>query len=97
MPVCPCVYLNYSFVGPFLSTVLKEIILLSPVIPWALESWAEYEIRVFAKNGDVKKYANTEHALCVLNHRGDLDWIIGWVFIERIGMLGVRHISQLVG
>ena len=52
---------------------------------------------MFTKNGEVKKYGNTEHALCVLNHRGDLDWMIGWVFIERIGMLGVRRISQLEG
>lgn len=66
----------------------------SAVIPWAVESWAEYEIRVFAKEGVVEKYANTEHALCVLNHRGDLDWMIGWVFIERIGMLGVSCLLQ---
>ena len=44
---------------------------------------------MFAKEGDLEKYANTEHALCVLNHRGDLDWMIGWVLIERAGMLGV--------
>ena len=59
------------------------------VIPWALESWAEYDIKVYAKEGDLEKYGNSEHALCVLNHRGDLDWMIGWVLIERMGMLGV--------
>ena len=96
MCVCVCVMcVSYHLIETFLRTVIKWF--LPPVIPWALESWAEYEIRVFAKNGDVKKYANTEHALCVLNHRGDLDWMIGWVFIERIGMLGVRRISQLEG
>ena len=62
---------------------------MQTVLPWALESWAEYDIKIFAKEGDVDKYANTEHALCVLNHRGDLDWMIGWVLIERAGMLGV--------
>lgn len=62
------------------------------VLPWALESWAEYDIKVFAKDGDLEKYANSEHALCVLNHRGDLDWMIGWVLTERIGMLGVSVI-----
>lgn len=63
------------------------------VLPWALESWAEYDIKVFAKEGDLEKYANSEHALCVLNHRGDLDWMIGWVLIERMGMLGVSLID----
>ncbi len=70
---------------------------MSPVIPWALESWAEYDIRVFAKEGLFETFANQEHALCILNHRGDLDWMIGWVFIERSGMLGVSHkLSVLV-
>ena len=44
---------------------------------------------MFANEGGIEKYANSEHALCVLNHRGDLDWMIGWVLIERVGMLGV--------
>ena len=48
---------------------------------------------MYAKEGDIEKFANSEHALCVLNHRGDLDWMIGWVLIERIGMLGVSVIS----
>ena len=44
----------------------------------------------------VEKYANSEHALCVLNHRGDLDWMIGWVLIERIGMLGVSSVEIML-
>ena len=47
---------------------------------------------MYAKEGDLEKYANSEHALCVLNHRGDLDWMIGWVLIERMGMLGVSPV-----
>ena len=42
----------------------------------------------------IKKYQNSEHAICVLNHRGDLDWMIGWVMIERAGMLGVSLCSH---
>jgi len=53
-----------------------------------MQRWANYDIRVFAKEALVHTYANTEHALCVLNHHGDLDWMIGWCLIERIGMLG---------
>ena len=62
------------------------------VIPWALQSWANYDIRVFAKDLDIHMYADTEHALCLLNHRGDLDWMIGWCLIERLGMLGVSGV-----
>ena len=30
-----------------------------------------------------------ESALCVINHRGDLEWMAGFCLIDRIGMLGV--------
>ncbi len=59
------------------------------VLPWTLESWAEYDIRGFGQEDLVSRYANKEHALVLLNHRGDLDWMIGWVMIDRLGMLGV--------
>ena len=79
-----------SILSPSLSLTPSPLSLSAhTVLPWALESWAEYDIKIFAKEGDLEKYANSEHALCVLNHRGDLDWMIGWVLIERIGMLGV--------
>ena len=61
------------------------------VFPWALESWASYNIKVYG-DPDSTKYRNIEHAFCVINHRGDLDWMIGWVLIERIGMLGVSNV-----
>ena len=67
-------------------------------MPWTLESWAEYDIRVFTDpTHDAEatyKCINTEHALVVLNHRGDLDWMIGWVIIDRMGMLGVRESTK---
>ena len=62
-----------------------------PAFPWALETWAGYTVTVYGDSDVIKKYSNTEHAFCVLNHRGDLDWMIGWILIERIGMLGVSH------
>ncbi len=58
------------------------------VIPWAVECWAGYKIRVFYEE-QLLKHVNTEHALCVMNHSGDLDWMIGWCIIDRLGMLGV--------
>ena len=61
------------------------------MIPWAVQTWAKYEINVYSEDTMIANYKNKEHALCVLNHRGDLDWMIGWCLIERIGMLGVSE------
>ncbi|KAL5457641.1 hypothetical protein EMCRGX_G034924 [Ephydatia muelleri] len=58
------------------------------ILPWSLQSWANYDIRVFGSQEDLDRYANKEHALCLLNHHGDLDWMIGWCLVERLGMLG---------
>ena len=61
------------------------------MIPWSLQNWAKYEIKTYSEDSMVANYKK-EHALCVLNHRGDLDWMIGWCLIERIGMLGVSEL-----
>ncbi|CAA7048478.1 unnamed protein product [Microthlaspi erraticum] len=29
-----------------------------------------------------------EHALVICNHRSDIDWLIGWVMAQRVGVLG---------
>jgi lysophosphatidic acid acyltransferase/lysophosphatidylinositol acyltransferase len=64
------------------------VVSVRAVLPFAVESWADYRIRFFMDGDGFKKYQNSEHALVLLNHRGDLDWMIGWVLIERSGMLG---------
>ena len=64
---------------------------LSPaVVPWAVQRWANYTIRLYTPEENPEGIANTEHAVVVLNHPGDLDWMIGWSVIDRFGMLGVR-------
>ena len=75
--------------------LLLSIILLLLVIPWALESWAKYDIRVFDRDNHINDFANTEHGLCVMNHRGDLDWMIGWCIIDRFRMLGVSDWEKI--
>lgn len=33
-------------------------------------------------------FAGTEHALLVMNHAYETDWLFGWLFTEKIGVLG---------
>ena len=61
------------------------------MIPWVIESWANYDIALFTDIPDPSELANSEHAIVVMNHRGDLDWMVGWVVINQIGMLGVSE------
>ena len=85
-----CVWPKLEISGNLVQSCLPYLRFSPPtVLPWAMQRWANYDIRLFAKEALVHTYANKEHALCVLNHHGDLDWMIGWCLIERIGMLGV--------
>ncbi|CAI5499067.1 unnamed protein product [Closterium sp. Naga37s-1] len=54
---------------------------------WLIEWWGRVEVRLY---GDPKDHAyyGKESALCVSNHRSDVDWAIGWVFCQRCGCLG---------
>lgn len=65
------------------------------MIPWALESWANYKIDIYSDIKNAESFANKESAIVVLNHPGDLDWMVGWAVINRIGMLGVSQLSFL--
>ena len=69
------------------------------VIPWALESWANYTIDTYVDENmsDPQSLANTEHAIVTMNHPGDLDWMVGWVVINRVGMLGVSAAVVTMG
>ena len=68
-----------------------ERILFPAVIPWVLESWANYKIEAFVDENvkDMDEVVDKEHAIVLMNHPGDLDWMVGWVIINRFGMLGV--------
>ena len=31
-----------------------------------------------------------EHAIVVMNHKYDIDWLMGWIMADRHGVLGVN-------
>lgn len=52
------------------------------------EWWSCSDVEVYIDQDDLKKYFGNEHALLVLNHTFDVDWLIGWIFCERVRVLG---------
>ena len=53
------------------------------------EWWSGTDVQLYIDRNDFEKYYGKEHACLVMNHRYDVDWIVGWVFCERIRVLGV--------
>uniref|UniRef100_A0A1B6DHQ2 Phospholipid/glycerol acyltransferase domain-containing protein n=1 Tax=Clastoptera arizonana TaxID=38151 RepID=A0A1B6DHQ2_9HEMI len=52
------------------------------------EWWSKSDVYIYIDKDDFKKYYGKEHAYLVMNHRYDIDWLMGWVFCERLGVLG---------
>lgn len=51
------------------------------------EWWSGSHVKVYISKEDLEK-AGTEHALLVMNHSYETDWLFGWMFCEKIGVLG---------
>lgn len=58
--------------------------------------WSGSECELYIDPSDLP-YISNEHALVIMNHKYDIDWLMGWIIIERFGMLGVRTRSVQLG
>ncbi|KAJ4882132.1 1-acyl-sn-glycerol-3-phosphate acyltransferase 3 [Raphanus sativus] len=54
---------------------------------WLFDWWACIKINLYA-DAETLELLGKEHALVLCNHRGDIDWLIGWVTAQRSGCLG---------
>ncbi|CAB0045171.1 unnamed protein product [Trichogramma brassicae] len=52
------------------------------------EWWAGADIILYIDKKDFDKYYGHEHGYLLMNHSYEIDWLIGWVFCERIKVLG---------
>ncbi|TMW49230.1 hypothetical protein DOY81_005685 [Sarcophaga bullata] len=45
-------------------------------------------MKVYMDAEDEKKYAGKEHVLLMMNHSYEIDWLAGWMFTEKMQVLG---------
>ncbi|XP_037906564.1 1-acyl-sn-glycerol-3-phosphate acyltransferase gamma-like [Hermetia illucens] len=50
--------------------------------------WSNSKLYVYADEDVMKKYAGHEHVLLLMNHTYEIDWLMGWVLCEKVGVLG---------
>ncbi|VVC31726.1 Acyltransferase, C-terminal domain,Phospholipid/glycerol acyltransferase [Cinara cedri] len=50
--------------------------------------WADVQFYFYADKADFNEYFGKEHAIFILNHKYEIDWLSAWVINERIGTLG---------
>ncbi|CAG5099677.1 Similar to AGPAT3: 1-acyl-sn-glycerol-3-phosphate acyltransferase gamma (Homo sapiens) [Cotesia congregata] len=52
------------------------------------EWWSGTELTIYIDKNDFDKYYGKEHGYLLMNHSYEIDWLIGWMFCDRIKMLG---------
>ena len=52
--------------------------------------WAKSEITIYADPKDLELLKH-EYALNLVNHRYEIDWLVGMVAAQKLGLLGVTH------
>ncbi|KAH8304008.1 hypothetical protein KR018_003321 [Drosophila ironensis] len=52
------------------------------------EWYAGTKLRVYIDPEDEKKYIGKEHALLLMNHSYEIDWLTAWMITEKLGLLG---------
>ena len=50
--------------------------------------WNGLRIRLFTDEESLS-HVGKEHALIIMNHKYDIDWVTTWIFAEKYGVLGV--------
>lgn len=50
--------------------------------------WSGTKLYIYCDEEVTKKYLGKEHVLIMMNHTYDIDWLMGWVMCEKIGVLG---------
>lgn len=60
------------------------------LIPYLVENWGGFKVQAYGNKEvfEIFKRSNDKNMLVVMNHTGEVDWMIGWSIIDKIGLLG---------
>jgi len=50
--------------------------------------WSNSKLYIYIDDDILQKYVGKEHVLLMMNHSYEIDWLIGWMFCEKSGVLG---------
>lgn len=79
--ICGFAYTVYTFTYLFF---FSEMVML-------LEWWSGTDCTLYTDPENYHKYGK-ENAIVILNHNFEIDFLCGWNFCERFGVLGVSYL-----
>ena len=57
--------------------------------------WSGSNCTVHLEDPEDLKMIGREHSIVMMNHKYDIDWLMGWILSERLAMLGVRFLISV--
>ncbi|CAF3236758.1 unnamed protein product [Rotaria socialis] len=85
-------FLSWIFIWPFSRKMYRRInyhlgALLWSQLTFLYSWWSDSTIKIYANPQDVKDL-QSEYAIILVNHRYEIDWLVGLVAAQEIGLLG---------
>ncbi|CAF1314506.1 unnamed protein product [Adineta steineri] len=85
-------FLSACFIWPFNRALYRKINYHLATIIWSqltfvYQWWSNSDIVVYIKPDDLEKLCQ-ENSLWLGNHRYEVDWLLGWVVTQRLGLAG---------
>lgn len=83
----------YIFLRPFNKYIYRKInyylcASFYAQVVFLAEWWSGTEILTYVDKNEFDNYYGKEHAYCVMNHTFEVDWLMGWMFCDKIKCLG---------
>ena len=80
-----------NLVAKFRSKQLPMKYYFLPEFTFLGQWWAGSNCTIHCENPDDIHMIGKEHSIVLMNHKYDIDWLMGWILSERMAMLGVSH------
>ncbi|ODM93358.1 1-acyl-sn-glycerol-3-phosphate acyltransferase gamma [Orchesella cincta] len=85
--------LLYVTIRPFDPTLFRKInyyvtYTLNSQVVFLVEWWSQSKCQLYIDPKDRDNYLGKEHAILLLNHTYEIDWVMGWLVCDRVGVLG---------
>ncbi|UJR08668.1 hypothetical protein I4U23_012926 [Adineta vaga] len=84
--------LSWIFIWPFSKTLYRRVnyhlgALLWSQLTFLYSWWSNSDIKLYVDPKDIKDLPK-EYAIILVNHRYEIDWLVGLVVAQKIGILG---------
>lgn len=85
--------LTFLVVRPFSVSIFRKLNICLAWFHWSqltvlAEWWSGTDCQLVIEDGEDVSKVGKEHAIIIMNHKYDIDWLMGWIIAERFGVLG---------